>query len=201
MAETTDKSADITTNVLLSGVGGQGIILIADIIARSAMLGGCDVKSYGDYGMARRGGAVSAQVRFGRSVDSPVMLEGNADMLISLELSETVRNAHMLKKDARVITNKSIIPPAGAGPKATDDKNLVAFLNQHFRNVHYIDGNKITSGTGIRTLNIAMLGCACASGKLNIKTASVREAIAELLKPNEGMNIKAFEAGYSYTTY
>ena len=74
-----------TVNVSLVGVGGQGIILTADILAKAAALAGYDVKKSEIHGMAQRGGSVTSQVRFGESVASPIIQEGRADILVSFD--------------------------------------------------------------------------------------------------------------------
>ena len=88
-----------TVNVSLVGVGGQGIILTADILAKTAALAGYDVKKSEIHGMAQRGGSVTSQVRFGDSVASPIIQEGTADVLVSFDKLEAVRNAGVLAAD------------------------------------------------------------------------------------------------------
>ena len=87
-----------TVNVSLVGVGGQGIILTADILANTAALAGLDVKKSEIHGMAQRGGSVTSQVRFGSSGASPIIQEGTADILVSFDKVEALRNAGILAK-------------------------------------------------------------------------------------------------------
>ena len=79
------------TNILLTGVGGQGILLAARIIASAARSAGFDVTTNEIHGMAQRGGSVTAQIRFGEEVLSPLILEGTADALGALEPIEALR--------------------------------------------------------------------------------------------------------------
>ena len=79
-----------TVNVSLVGVGGQGIILTADLLAKTAAIAGYDVKKSEIHGMAQRGGSVTSQVRFGDSVASPIIQEGTADILVSFDKLEAL---------------------------------------------------------------------------------------------------------------
>jgi indolepyruvate ferredoxin oxidoreductase, beta subunit len=101
------------TNVLMVGVGGQGIILASSILAQAAAESGLDVKKSEVHGMAQRGGAVSSHVRFGKKVYSPLIPAGEADILFGSELLETYRWLPHLKEGGRVIANtQKIDPPA-----------------------------------------------------------------------------------------
>lgn len=100
-----------TTNVLIAGVGGQGIILASDVLAKTAADAGLDVKKSDVHGMAQRGGAVTSHVRFGDKVYSPLIPEGEADIIMSSELLEALRWLPFLKKDGRIAVSTQRIPP------------------------------------------------------------------------------------------
>ena len=87
-----------TFNVSLVGVGGQGIILTADMLAKAAALAGYQVKKSEIHGMSQRGGSVTSQVRFGDNVASPIIQEGTADVLVSFDKLEALRSAGILAK-------------------------------------------------------------------------------------------------------
>jgi indolepyruvate ferredoxin oxidoreductase beta subunit len=80
-----------TFNVSLVGVGGQGILLTADLLAKTAAVAGMDVKKSEIHGMAQRGGSVISQVRFGTDVASPIIQEGKSDILVSFDKLEALR--------------------------------------------------------------------------------------------------------------
>lgn len=86
-------------NIYLTGVGGQGIGLISEIILRAADLGNLSVKSVDTHGLAQRGGIVVSQVRIGDNVFSPLIPAGKADLVISLERHEALRAAGTVLKD------------------------------------------------------------------------------------------------------
>ena len=85
------------TNILLVGVGGQGILLASEILSEAAMLAGFDVKKSEIHGMSQRGGSVVSHVRFGTEVFSPIVPEGEGDILFGFEMMETVRALPLLR--------------------------------------------------------------------------------------------------------
>lgn len=100
-----------TTTVLLCGVGGQGALLAADILARCAMACGDDVKLSEIHGMAQRGGAVTTVVRLGKNVRSMRADKGGVDYLVSFETTEALRNLDYVKRDGVLITNDESVKP------------------------------------------------------------------------------------------
>jgi indolepyruvate ferredoxin oxidoreductase beta subunit len=104
---------DQTTNVLIAGIGGQGIILAGDIMSEVFMSAGYDVKKSEVHGMAMRGGIVTSHFRFGRKVYSPLVKEGEVDILFAFEQLEGLRWINHLKPQGNVvISDHTINPPA-----------------------------------------------------------------------------------------
>ncbi len=101
------------TKMLLSGVGGQGTILAAHVIAEAAMTEGLDVKVSEIHGMAQRGGAVSTMVTFGDEVHSMVVGDGEADIVVSFDELEALRSLPALKRGGKLIVNDEVIKPGG----------------------------------------------------------------------------------------
>lgn len=99
------------TNVLLAGIGGQGIILASKILAQCAFASGYMVRESELHGMAQRGGSVVSHVRFGEDVSSPLIQRGKADFLIALEELEGLRYAYYLKPHGVVILNRRRVAP------------------------------------------------------------------------------------------
>src|SRR5690242_9693465 len=101
------------TNILLVGVGGQGILLASEVLSEAFMLAGYDVKKSEIHGMSQRGGSVVSHVRFGEKVYSPIVPEGEGDILFGFEILETYRSLPLLKKGGTVVANDlRIQPPA-----------------------------------------------------------------------------------------
>mgnify|MGYP001719099087 FL=1 len=106
--------SDSAKTILLCGVGGQGTILAADLLARAAIASGDDVKLSEIHGMAQRGGAVTTVVRVGHAVGTMVADIGDADFLISFETTEALRNIAYLKQDGIAIVSDETIKPLTA---------------------------------------------------------------------------------------
>ena len=106
--------SDSAKTILLCGIGGQGTILAADLLARAAIASGDDVKLSEIHGMAQRGGAVTTVVRVGRAVGTMVADIGDADFLVSFETTEALRNIAYLKQDGIAIVSDETIKPLTA---------------------------------------------------------------------------------------
>ena len=149
-----------TVNVSLVGVGGQGIILTADILAKTAALAGLEVKKSEIHGMAQRGGSVSSQVRFGDSVASPIIQDGASDLLVSFDKLEAVRNAHLLANGGTAIVNDMYLVPvtvsSGQQADVSDLDSRVAAIP----GLRLVDAMKIaTEEVGNpRTMNMVIAG-------------------------------------------
>ena len=116
--------SDKITNILLVGVGGQGILLAAEILSETCMLAGFDVKKSEIHGMSQRGGSVVSHVRFGKQVFSPIVPEGEGDILFGFELMESYRSLGLLKPGATAtilvpLVKRGQFPYTSSGPKGT----------------------------------------------------------------------------------
>lgn len=100
-----------TTNILISGVGGQGLVVATQILAEVAFLEGYDIKTSDVIGLSQRGGMVWGSVRFGKKVYSALIPDGECDLLVAMEALEGLRWAKMLKKGAKVILSVDITYP------------------------------------------------------------------------------------------
>lgn len=101
---------DKNFNLIISGVGGHGIITLVKIINQAAFLDGYDVRSSEIHGLAQRGGSVIAHLRFGKKINSPLVSFGSANLIISTELTETLRVLKFALKDTKFLINKKIEP-------------------------------------------------------------------------------------------
>jgi indolepyruvate ferredoxin oxidoreductase beta subunit len=183
-------------NILISGVGGQGVLLTSKVIAEAALLTGLDVKQSEVHGMAQRGGSVLSQVRFGDKVFSPIVSEGEADLLIGFEPLETARYLHFLKDDGAVIYNTRSIGTIGvsiAAEKYPPDISIT--IKDRVKTVVPFDGTQLAVAAGDkRTLNLVLLGAALTF--LPLKESIVLEAIKNTVpKKVLEINQKAFAAG------
>jgi len=183
-------------NILIAGVGGQGVLLTSKIIAEAALLAGLDVKQSEVHGMAQRGGSVLSQVRFGDKVFSPIVSEGEADLLIGFEPLETARYLHYLRETGRVIYNTRSIGTIGVSiGKEQYPADIHDTIRKHVKQVHAFDATETAVGVGEkRAVNLVLLGAAL--GVLPLDAAIVDQAITTSVpKKLLEINRKAFLAG------
>ena len=184
------------TNILLVGVGGQGILLASEILAEAFMLAGFDVKKSEIHGMSQRGGSVVSHVRFGKEVFSPVVPEGEGDILFGFELLETYRYLPLLKPGATVIANDyKIAPPSVLLGQAVYPKTLPEKIKAHFSNFMLVDGQGLALRAGdVRAANTVMLGAV--SKQLQIADGVWQQALEKMVpKKALEINLKAFAMG------
>ncbi len=111
-------SADSVTNIVIAGLGGQGVLKASDILAEAAFLAGLDVKKAEIHGMSQRGGSVHSDVRFGRKVDSPMVPAAEADFLVVLAEGQVENNAHRLRESGSLIGPGTIDPESLPNPRS-----------------------------------------------------------------------------------
>ena len=188
-----------TVNVSLVGVGGQGIILTADILAKTAAIAGMDVKKSEIHGMAQRGGSVSSQVRFGESVASPIIQEGTTDILVSFDKLEAVRTAHLLAENGVALVNDMyLVPVTVSSGQQADVADLDAKVKA-IANLKLVDAMKIaTEDVGnARTMNMVLAGALSTLCPFTVE--QWRQAMAEMLTGPKAklldINRKAFDLG------
>lgn len=185
------------TNVTLVGVGGQGILLTSDILARAAAISGFDVKKSEIHGMSQRGGSVSSQVRFGAAVHSPIIPDGESDFLVAFELLEAIRCFPMLRPaGAAIVDLRDIVPltvSSGMQPGVDDRPALVAKL--YGDRVRLLDASKLAVEAGnARTANLVLAGAL--SRLLPFEPDAWREAMRGRIKESLlAVNLRAFDAG------
>jgi indolepyruvate ferredoxin oxidoreductase beta subunit len=185
-------------DLLITGVGGQGVVLASDIIGETALAAGFDVKKTDTLGMAQRGGSVVSHVRLGEKVRSPLIKDGDVDLLLALEKLEAARWSHYLKPNAITIINNYEQPPLSVSlgqEKYPTDNKMVELLKRRTNKIYMIDGNRRAKELGnVRTLNIFMLGCFSAFAPLDTKLW--QDCISKRLPENiREINLKAFEMG------
>ena len=183
------------TNVLVAGVGGQGVILSSELMALAALGDGQDVKQGEFHGVAQRGGAVFSHVRFGDKVHSPLAPLGEVDYLLALERLEALRYAHFLKPGGTVIVNDHKVEPARMADVRPYPDEGVDFLRQKGFKVILVPAtaNAIELGN-YRAANVILLGTL--SAHLDIPQAVWDETLAGRIPAKLlDLNRKAFEVG------
>ncbi|MBL7126168.1 MAG: indolepyruvate oxidoreductase subunit beta [Dehalococcoidales bacterium] len=185
-------------NLLITGAGGQGIILASDIIGETAIAADYDVKKTDTIGMAQRGGSVLSHMRIAEKVWSPLIREGDVDLLIALEKLEAARWASYLRPGGIAVVNNHALPPLSVSLGNTrypTDEEIQGVLEQITDRVYFINGTDRAKELGnIRALNIFMLGCA--SHFMPFRVSTWKESIANRLPEKvRKINLTAFDRG------
>jgi indolepyruvate ferredoxin oxidoreductase beta subunit len=167
-------------NCLIAGVGGQGSIFAARVLALAAMNSGFEVRGSETIGMAQRGGGVVSHIRCGRNINSPLIPQGRADVIIALEPGEGVRSAKLLKSGGLIVTSdKTIIPSSG---KYQSDA-VFSWLRQSFSNLVILHTDIIMRECGGRSINSALLGAAAQAQAFPFGVKALEAALEEYVRP------------------
>ncbi len=183
-----------TKTVLLVGVGGQGTILAGDILAKTALAAGLDVKISEIHGMSQRGGSVSTVVRFGDEVHTMVADRGCADVIVAFESVEALRAQQYLKDGGALFVNDEQITPVtvsiGNATMPFDVEERLSAMNAVL-----VPAGKIAREEGSpKSTNVVLLGAL--STALDFDEALWREVIAQRVPPKTvESNLAAFSAG------
>lgn len=173
-------------NIVITGIGGQGSITLAMIIAESALKQGYDVKTTELHGLAQRGGTIPCHVRFGDKIYSPLVLEGEADLIFGLEPLEALRACYYGSKQHKtvfIIDTHMVLPLSVAilGERYPSIEELLKDLEAFSDKVIMLDASDIVkkeTGDVIAT-NVYMLGYALSKGFLPLDKKHVLEGIEE----------------------
>ncbi len=186
-------------NFLMVGVGGQGTILVSDILSEVGMLAGYDAKKSDNMGLSVRGGAVSSHVRWDKNgVGSPMSMTGTVDVLIGSEPMETMRSVQLLRKGARIITNTYMMQPMSVSTgleKYPTREEIDACLHAAASEVIAYDATaKAVELGNVKVMNVILLGTL--SKMLETDYDLWLEAIKKYVPAKQkDLNIQAFDAG------
>jgi len=188
-------------NILIAGVGGQGVILISELLGNAAVRDGLKVRGSEVLGMAVRGGPVMSIIRLGSEVYGPLIPMGKGNILIALEPTEALRNSIYLAKSSTVILNMETIVPftVSLGESIYPDLDeIIARLNTVSNKVISLNARQIAEEAGSpQSANVVMLGASFGASQLPIKIEAIKEAIqARFPAKLARVNINAFDLGY-----
>lgn len=185
------------TTVLLCGVGGQGTILAADLLAKAALQAGMAVKVSEIHGMAQRGGAVTTVVRFGDEVSSMVCDPGTANCVVSFETTEALRNAEFLAEGGYLLVADEAIKPL---PVAIGRASMPARAREKLLGLGATlipAGDLARTAGSIKSVNVVLLGAL--STRLPFSTEVWESIIVNRVPPKTvEINLSAFRAGRDF---
>ena len=182
-------------DIVLAGVGGQGVLSIAGIIASSAMKDGLRVKQSEVHGMSQRGGAVMAHLRMSDSIiASDLVPKGRADMILSMEPVECLRYLPYLAKGGTLITATTPVLNIPDYPNINDLLEKISTLPRSVQ----VDTTKVAREAGSqRAANMVLVGCASPSLPIKLETMEhfIEHVFARKGEDVVAVNLKAFRAG------
>ena len=186
-------------NILVCGIGGQGVMTAAEILAQTAIDHGFDVKKTEIAGMAQRGGVVTSHVRIGRRVLSPVIGPGAVDLLVAFELAEGLRWSDQVRSGGRIVINtQRLVPPVVSGGLFAYPEDALEALIRAGADIRPVHAGEIAANLGERRLiNSVMLGAV--AGFMPFPADAMAEKIVgrfQARKPElAALNRHAFAAG------
>ncbi|MDR1058357.1 MAG: indolepyruvate oxidoreductase subunit beta [Treponema sp.] len=194
------------TSILITGVGGQGTVLMSRLIGTAAIAAGLEVRGSETIGMAQRGGSVVSHIRMGLPPcppHSPLIPPGTADCVIAFEPAEAVRVLPFLSPAGRMLVlDRGVMPvSASLGETAYDPREMTAFLTSALppERLTIVRGGDLIAQCGSpRVVNAALLGTALAKNYFPFSPAHLREALKSRLPSHYlELNLKALELGIS----
>jgi len=187
-------------NILMAGVGGQGLILVAKVLGDACIATNNHCVTAEVHGMAQRGGMITCLVRIGDH-QGPLMPTGAADVLLGFEPLEALRSQSMLSERTTVVLNTNRIMPftvTMGQDKFPSLETIVAEFKNITERVHTLDGSALAEKAGTpQALNIVLLGALAKTGLLPFSKEVLVKAITKNVPPKtKDLNLKAFELGY-----
>jgi len=186
--------------VCFTGVGGQGTLLATMVLAEAAIHAGYQVLASEVHGMAQRGGVVESTVMIG-DIKSPIISEGEADVLLGFEPVETYRAMRKCSADSVVISNSVPVMPysvaIGKGSYPEVEK-LFAFIQSRVKRLLTLNAQALAEQTGsLLSANVVMVGALAKSGVLPVSREAFEETIRTKTKAAfVGANLRAFDLGF-----
>lgn len=183
-------------NIVIAGVGGQGLLTLLEIMARAVLKEGYDIKTSELHGLSQRGGSVEVHIRFGKKIFSPLVSRGKANLIISLEAGESLMACHFASKESKTIflVNDFFIPIPEQEIIKTE--KILKMLQNFSSKTILVPASEICQkelGTNV-TAGIFLLGFALYKGLMPLKQDSVIKAIKEIIPEKHlDLNLKTLE--------
>ncbi|MCL6446773.1 MAG: indolepyruvate oxidoreductase subunit beta [Armatimonadetes bacterium] len=186
-------------DIVITGVGGQGTVLAARVLAAAAMAAGLPVRTSEIIGMAQREGVVMSQVRFGDPLWGALIPDRKADLLLGFEPAEAVRGLPKLKPAGVAVVNTTPVIPvtAALGLSAYDPQACLAYLREKVPRLYLLEASRLAAEAGHpRAVNSVLLGAAAALDLLPFSAGSLLDCLlAAVPEKYREVNRRAFEAG------
>lgn len=189
-------------NIVVVGVGGQGLLTLAGAIARAALEHGYEVRAAELHGLSQRFGSIETSLRFGKNIYSPIVRQASADLVIALEPAEAIKACYYAsQKTAFLLDTKPIVPnimyqEGIEYPSIDEIKSRINIFSKKIITVNASEDTKALTGSTIQA-NIYLLGRAASEGLIPLKKEWLIKGIEEVVPPAAvEVNKKVFEAGW-----
>lgn len=189
-------------NIIICGVGGQGVVLMSELLGSAALKDGVPIKGSEVLGMAQRGGSVFSNLRLGGDSSlAPMTPEGKCDILLAVEPSEALRNIQYLAENSVVVLNTvKVIPYTVFLGKSgyPGVETIIEKLRRISPRVITLDASVIAQKAGsLQAANVVMLGALYGTGLMNISADTAKSVIRDHFPVKTAeLNIKAFDMGF-----
>jgi indolepyruvate ferredoxin oxidoreductase, beta subunit len=188
-------------DIIIAGVGGQGVVLMSELLGNAAVREGLKVMGSEVLGMSQRGGSVFSNIRLGSEIYAPMTADGQCDILLALEPSEALRNIQYLNESSIVVMNTNKVIPSMVSigkstyPELSSIKKMIKNTGCQLQELDALD---LARKAGhIQAINVVMLGALIGTGNIPIRIETMKTIMAEKFSSKLlPINIKAFEFGY-----
>lgn len=195
-------------NIVLAGVGGQGLMLLSSVLGTVCASMEKKVITAEQHGLSQRSGSISVHVRIGADALSPLIPPGKADAIISMEATEALRYVEFLKEDGAIIMSKRVIHPPletahfiqerDSEPEYFSLETILSRIRKATSSIVALDALMMAEQAGTpRAENVVLLGAACGLEGFPLPRGATRDAVATIV-PSKTVdaNLAAFDAGY-----
>jgi len=193
-------------NIMTCGVGGQGLMLLSNVIGLACAESGLNIRTAEVHGLAQRSGSIYTHIRVGEKIHSQLIPYGEANVLVGMEAIEILRNVEYLKKDGVVILNNYLWQPVqntylrvqNPEVKYTDTKSIILKLETITKKIHVVNALDLANQAGNPlTSNVVLLGALAKVDGFPISISDLEKAIP-LVVPKKALeaNLKAIKLGY-----
>jgi indolepyruvate ferredoxin oxidoreductase beta subunit len=188
------------TNIIITGVGGQGIVKAGQLIGKAVTSSGEKVVMSEIHGMSQRGGIVGVDLRIGSNVYGPIIPDGAADLLIGFEAVETLRALSRIGKNTTILMSaEKIVPVSVSLGDSTypDTDNIAATLRERGARLYTIDALRLAGEAGnVKSTNVVLVGAAYSAGFIPVSVPALKEALQSVFPERSwASNLRALELG------
>lgn len=186
-------------NMVIAGVGGQGLITLLQLIAQAALSEGYEARTSELHGLSQRGGSVEVHIRFGKKIYSPMVSVGGADLILGLEMQEAVKGTYYASQKTSFLINQFIQPIPLT--KNLTEGEIAAGLKKISKNVNIVPAEKVCQEKLQNSVvsGVYLLGLAVFKKLIPLKPDSIKTAIKKTIPANfQELNLKAFNLAKSF---